>query len=127
MLVQATVTNVFTNGYVEVAPWENGAPGERREVAETAYKKPRRNDVVEMVPAKPQNTPVARIAYIAPVFFFAFGVYITGSYDLFQRLLTGAIMFGMTFVMAWLMNRSARLRRRLSWSVSRVIRRAESF
>jgi hypothetical protein len=118
MSVRGTVTNVFTSGYVEVAPWENGQPSARREVAEIDYKKPRRSDVVELVPAEPRDDKIARIAYIGPVLFFILGYLITGRYDLPQRLLTGGILFAMTFVMAWLMNRPARLRRRLSWRVS---------
>ena len=127
MSVRATVTDVFTSGYVEVAPWENGQPGSRREVAEVDYKKPRRNDLVELNSAQPRNDRIARIAYIGPFLFFVFGMLITKNYDLTQRLLTGAILFVMTFVMAWLMNRPARLRRRLSWRVSRLIQRAEKF
>ena len=125
MSVQATVTNVFTSGYVEVAPWENGQPGPRREVAEVKYKKPRRDDVVELVPAQPRNDRIARIVYIGPVLFFGLGMLMTKNYDLAQQLLTGAILFAMTFVMAWLMNRPARLRRRLAWRVSRVISKAK--
>jgi positive regulator of sigma E activity len=125
MSERGTVTNVFTSGYVEVAVWEDGQPGARREVAEVDYKRPRRDDVVELVPAQPRNDRIARIVYIGPVIFFIFGALITKNYDMTQRLLTGGILAAMTFVMAWLMNRPARLRRRLSWRVSRVIKKAD--
>ena len=47
------------------------------------------------------------------------------NYDTGEQFLLAGILFAMTFVMAWLMNRPARLRRRLSWRVTHLVKRAQ--
>ena len=126
MNVQATVTDVLTEGYIEVAVWEDGAPTKRREIAELPKKKKaRRGDIVELAPHQPRDDKIARIVYIGPVIFFLFGVLFTKNFSWPDRLLTGAILALLTFVIAWLMNRRARLRRRMAWRVTSVDKEAD--
>lgn len=123
MTVTATVTDILTEGYIEVAPWVDGKPGPDRCIAETFEKKQRRGDVVELKPAKPWDEPIARIAYlIAPVLFVLGCAVNRGSVP--DKVLSGLILGGLGFVLAWLMNRRARLRRRLEYRVTRTLQRS---
>lgn len=119
-VVNGTVTEIFTEGYIEVAIWENDKPGQRRCVAETDEKKQRRGDIVELRPAKPTDEPIARLAYLMAPALFALGLLLNRG-ALLDKVLSGAILGFLGFVMAWLMNRRARLRRRLEYRVSRTI------
>lgn len=124
MTVTATVTDILTEGYIEVAPWEDGKPGARRCIAETFEEKQRRGDVVELKSAKPWDEPIARIAYLIVPVLFVFG-YAVNSGSVPDKLLSGLILGGLGFVLAWLMNRRARLRRRLEYRVTRTVQRAK--
>jgi len=125
MHIKATVTDIFTDGFIEVAPWENDeAPGKRRCVASDSTNA-KRGDIVELEPAEPWNDPIAKAAYIAPVVFFLLGLLLFRDRAWPDRLAIGAILALLTFVMAWLMNRRARLRRRLEYHVVRILRRKE--
>ena len=125
MAQNATVTDVLTQGYVEIALWEDGQPGKTREIAETGDRKVKRGDVVEVRPIQPKNEPVARIAYAATVVFFLFGLLLSKNFSWPERLLNGAILAFLTFILAWLMNRRARLRRRMAWKVVKLLREKE--
>ena len=102
---QAQVTHIYCENYIEVAILENGEPGPRRCVAED-FENSKRGDLVEVKPAKPWNEPIAKYAYAIPVALFLLGL--------------------LGFCVAWLMNRRARLRRRLEYQVVRVTKRADS-
>lgn len=119
MAVIATVTDVLAQGYVEVALWENGRPGKTREIAESGEKKVKRGDVVELKSANPRDERIARLAYIAPVIFFVLGMLLVRTDAWIERILTGAILGFLTWILAWLMNRRARLRRRMKWRVTK--------
>lgn len=89
-----------------------GIVGESMSVADTCY--------------NPMNIilfTVLAVCFILLVFFIV-GLMMGKQYDWGERLLLAAILFVITFVMAWLMNRPARLRRRLSWHSVRVIKKA---
>lgn len=122
--VTATVTDILTEGYIEVAPWEDGKPGPDRCIAETFEKKQRRGDVVELKSAKPWDEPIARVAYLIVPVLFVFG-YTVNSGSVWEKALSGLILGGLGFVLAWLMNRRARLRRRLEYRVVRTLQHAK--
>ena len=124
MSVTATVTDVLTEGYVEVAPLEDGQPGARRCIAETSEKKQRRGDVVELKPAKPYNEPIARVAYFLVLVLFLFG-YLVYKGAVRDKVLSGMILGGLGFVLAWLMNRRTRLSRRLEYRVTRTLQNSK--
>ena len=127
MAQKATVTDVLTQGYVEVTLWgDDDQPGKTREIAETDEKKKvKRGDIVELRPIQPRNEPIARIAYIAPVIFFLFGMLLSKNFSWPERILNSAILGFLTFILAWLMNRRARLRRRMTWRVVKTLQKAE--
>jgi positive regulator of sigma E activity len=120
MSMIATVTREFTKGYAEVALWENGSPGKTRCVAEN-FEKAKRKDVVELEPAQPWEDRFARLAYLIVPVVFALGMWASRGQSLQNMLLSGGIMAVMAFVVAWLMNRPARLRNRLEYRVVRVL------
>ena len=122
--VTATVTDILTEGYIEVAPWEDGKPGPNRCIAETFEKKQRRGDVVELKPAKPWDEPIARIAYLIVPILFVFG-YVVNRSSVPEKVLSGLILGVLGFVLAWLMNRRARLRRRLEYRVTRTVQKSK--
>lgn len=124
MTVTATVTDILTEGYIEVAPWEDGKPGPNRCIAETFEKKQRRGDVVELKPAKPWDEPIARIAYLIVPILFVFG-YVVNRSSVPEKVLSGLILGVLGFVLAWLMNRRARLRRRLEYRVTRTVQKSK--
>lgn len=122
---QAQVTHIYCENYIEVAILENGEPGPRRCVAED-FENSKRGDLVEVKPAKPWNEPIAKYAYVIPVALFLLGLVIGGRLALPERLLASALLGLLGFCVAWLMNRRARLRRRLEYRVVRVTKRADS-
>lgn len=124
MTITATVTDILTEGYIEVAPWVDGRPGPDRCIAETFEKKQRRGDVVELKPAKPWDEPIARIAYIIVPILLVFG-YGVNNGSVLDKVLSGLILGGLGFVLAWLMNRRARLRRRLEYRVTRILQQSK--
>jgi hypothetical protein len=120
MTILATVTREFTKGFAEVALWEDGAPSKTLCVAEN-FEKAKRKDVVELEPAQPWTDPIAKTSYLMVPALFLLGVWVSGSQSLPERLLSGGILAVMGFVVSWLMNRRARLRRRLEYRVIRVV------
>lgn len=122
---QAQVTHIFCENYIEVAPLENGVPGPRRCVAED-FEKAKRGDLVELKPAKPWNEPIAKLAYLIAPALFLLGLVVGGRLALPERLLACALLALLGLCIGWLMNRRARLRRRLEYRVVRVTRRADS-
>lgn len=124
MTVTATVTDILTEGYIEVAPWVDGKPGPDRCIAETFEKKQRRGDVVELKPAKPWDEPIARIAYLIVPVLFLFGDGVNSG-SVTDKVLSGLILGILGFVLAWLMNRRARLRRRLEYRVTRTLQQSK--
>lgn len=123
-VTQAQVTHIYCENYIEVTLLENGVPGERRCVAED-FEKAKRGDLVEIKPAKPWDEPIAKTAYAIPVILFLLGLVIGGRLALPERLLASVLLALLGFCVAWLMNRRARLRRRLEYRVVRVTRRAD--
>lgn len=122
---QAQVTHIFCENYIEIALLENGAPGSRRCVAED-FEKAKRGDLVEVKPATPWDEPIARIAYLAAPALFLLGMIVGGRLALPDRLLASALLALLGLCVGWLMNRRARLRRRLEYRVVRVTQRADS-
>ena len=120
---QAQVTHIYCDNYIEVTLLEDGVPGKRRGVAED-FEKAKRGDLVEIKPAKPWNEPIAKIAYGIPVILFLVGLVVGGRLALPERLLASALLALLGLFMAWLMNRRARMRRRLEYRVIRVTKRA---
>lgn len=122
---QAQVTHIFCENYIEVAPLENSVPGPRRCVAED-FEKAKRGDLVELKPATPWNEPIAKLAYLIAPALFLLGLVVGGRLALPERLLASALLALLGLCIGWLMNRRARLRRRLEYRVVRVTRRADS-
>lgn len=122
---QAQVTHIFCENYIEVAPLENGVPGPRRCVAED-FEKAKRGDLVELKPATPWNEPIAKLAYLIAPALFLLGLVVGGRLALPERLLACALLALLGLCIGWMMNRRARLRRRLEYRVVRVTKRADS-
>lgn len=123
MAIFATVTDILTEGFAEVAVWEDGAPGKHRAIAEFDKKlKARRGDEVELKNAGPRDMREARLAYVLPLLLAVFGLLLSGG-AWTEKLLNAAILGFLGFIVAWLMNRRARLLRRREYTVSRVTKR----
>ena len=123
MAITATVTDILTEGFAEVAVWENGEPGKARSIAEFEKKlKAKRGDIVELKTAAPQDMKVARTAYLLVLVLAAFGMLLSkGAWN--ERLLNAAILGFLGFIVAWLMNRRARLLRRREYRISRIVQK----
>lgn len=121
MAVTGTITDILTEGYAEVMLLEDPA-GRQRYVAENP-EGAKRGDTVALESAKPWNDPLARIAYLLPVVFLVLGVLAPRNAALSDRLIIGGVLGILSFVVAWLMNRRARLRRRLAWRVTEILHR----
>lgn len=92
------------------------------------YEDVRRGDVVAVEPAKGYETKYARLAYLMVPLFFALGCLFGGvvmDYDLANTLVMGAIMAVLNLVLAWLMNRQARMRRVIDWRMVEMLRATE--
>lgn len=138
----ARVTTIFTKGYAEVELQDETrscdgecksckedaclvfTPDGERAVAEN-YVKAKKGDIVELAPAEPRKQGAAVLVYIVPAVMFAVGFVLSAQFSLGERLLTGAILALMAFVIAWIMNRRARMRKVMRWEVVRVCREAE--
>ncbi len=120
-VIRGTVTDILTEGFAEVSiPAEGGKV--RRCVAANDLAA-RRGDEVELEPAKPWSDPVARWAYLQVPVLFLLGLFLYHGGTL-ERILTGLILAALGFVLSWLMNRRARLRRRLEHRIARVVKKA---
>ena len=122
---QAQVTHIFCENYIEVALLENGVPGPRRCVAED-YENAKRGDLVELKPATPWNEPIAKLAYLVAPVLFLLGLIVGGRLALPERLLASSLLALLGLCVGWLMNRRARLRRRLEYRVVRITKRANN-
>lgn len=120
---QAVVSHIFCENYIEVTLLEDGVPGQRRCVAED-FEKAKRGDTVELKPATPWNEPIAKLAYLIVPALFVLGLVVGGGLDLPERLLASGLLALLGLCVGWLMNRRARLRRRLEYRVIRVTKRA---
>lgn len=69
--------------------------------------------------------PRAKLIYIVPVVILVLAVVLGKNYDWPQRLLPAAILFVMSFVLVWLLDRPARMRLRMSWRVTKRIKKAQ--
>ena len=121
----ATVTDVLTTGFAEVAiDGEDESSGEKvRHIAIfNKEQKIHRGDVVELMPFDPREVKEARIAYILPLIVFIFGFLVTNKLQMGERILSGLILAFMTFVVSWLMNRRARLLKRQEYKITRIIK-----
>lgn len=120
--VIGTVTDIFTEGFAEVTLPAKEGEKPRRCVAQNDPNA-KRGDKVELKPAKPWNDPFARSAYLMAPVLFLLGLFLSHGGTL-DRILSGLILGALGFVLGWLMNRRARLRRRLEYRVVRVVEKA---
>ena len=142
--IPARVMRVMTSGYAEVQlPLEDTActmrchqcshddcprfsSASQRAIAQ-CQGDVRRGDIIELEPAKLYETRGARLAYaVVPVMFLlgcGFGRMM--EYDLANTLVMGGIMALLNFVLAWIMNRRARMRRIMAWSMTEMLRQTE--
>lgn len=119
---RGTVTDILTEGFAEVTlPAEKGEKPRRCVAANDV--KAKRGDEVELKPAKPWDDKFARWAYLQVPALFLLGLFLSHGGTL-DRILSGLILGAMGFVLAWLMNRRARLRRRLEYRVVHVLRKS---
>lgn len=128
--MQAKVTDELSKGFVEVAPLDGaGNPGRERFVAEDPGRKKaraRRGDIVEVSPIESSTSRTKRVYfYIIPVILFVLGIAMTGSDALQERILSGVILGFMGFVVAWILNRRARLAQRQVYHVLRIVQKAK--
>ena len=121
--ITGTVTDILTEGFAEVTLPGQAGEGPRRCVAANDLGA-KRGDEVELRPAKPWNDPFARWAYLQVPALFLLGLLLSRS-GVWERILSGLILAALGFVMAWLMNRRARLRRRLEYRVIKIVQRAQ--
>ena len=82
----------------------------------------RRGDIVEIIPIEARIMNEAKIAYIGPVILFVIGFLISNKLAMGERILSGAILAVMGFVISWLMNRRSRMLRRQEYKVVRIIK-----
>ena len=122
--VTATITKVITKGYAEAVLWENGAPGEERCITEN-FELAKRGDVVELKPAPHESGSLRdRLPYLVVPLFFVIGILLERGGTLGQRLLTGAILALLGFVMIWLTTRRTRMRQVMQYEVVRILEKA---
>ena len=86
----------------------------------------RRDDIILVKPATAYNTPGARLAYFIIPVMFVVGCLLgkVRGFDLLNTLMAGAILAFLNVVLAWMMNRQARLRRRLEYRVDALLRKS---
>lgn len=128
--MQAKVTDELSKGFVEVAPLDAaGNPGRERFIAEDPGRKKaraRRGDIVEISQIESSTEKTKRVYfYIIPIVLFVLGILMTGSNALPERILSGVILGFMGFVVAWILNRRARLAHRQVYHVLRIVQKAK--
>ena len=87
----------------------------------------RRGDLIMVEPAKGYNTKYARTAYIMVPVAFVLGCAFGRSmgYDMANTLVMGGLMTVLSFLLAWLMNKQARMRRVIEWRMVDVLRETD--
>ncbi len=129
--MQGKVTDVLSTGYLEVAPLNAaGEPGRTRVIAQESKRKrkerAKRGDIVELQEIVAEEGRSNRVFfYIIPIALLVLGILITGSRSWPERILTGVILGIMGFVVAWILNRKARLSRRQEFEIIRVVQKAK--
>ena len=140
----AKIHKVMTKGYAEILlaaeSWqcdlnckscpENPCPHINkkceRAMAE-CYDDARYGDLILVEPAKGYETKYARSAYIMVPIAFVLGCAFGRSmdYDLANTLVMGGLMTVLSFLLAWLMNKQARMRRVIEWRMVDVLRETD--
>ena len=84
-------------------------------------------DLILVEPAKGYNTKYARSAYIMVPIAFVLGIAFGRSmdYDLANTLVMGGLMTVLSFLLAWLMNKQARMRRVINWRMVEMLRETD--
>jgi len=111
-------------GDCEQAPCPFFGRGSRHAVADNALDA-NWDDMVEITPASPGAADKLYLAaYSLPVGAFALGCIIgrANGQSLGEILLTGLLLGLMTFVLAWMLSRKFRLRRRVEYRIRRIIK-----
>ena len=131
--IVAKVTDVMTTDFAEVRVIDDTEQNAGFDVAENKKgeryiaqfdKKKlnvRRGDIVEIVPLASRTMTEARIAYIGPLLCFIVGFLVSKNLEIGERILSGAILAVMAFVISWLMNRRARMLKRQEYKVVSII------
>lgn len=127
--MQAKVTDELSKGFIEVAPLDSaGNPGKQRFIAEDPGRKKaraRRGDIVEISPIESSDGGSKRVYfYIIPVVLFVVGFVMTST-GMQERILSGVLLGFMGFVVAWILNRRARLAQRQVYHVLRIVQKAK--
>ena len=140
----AKINKVMTKGYAEIlvadADWQcdldcNVCPNNpcphihkscERGMAE-CFDSARRGDLILVEPAKGYDTKYARSAYLMVPVAFVLGCVFGKSmhYDLANTLVMGGLMTVLSFALAWLMNKQARMRRVIDWRMVDVLRETD--
>ena len=140
----AKIYKVMTRGYAEILLAEDGwqcdmdcqvCPNNpcphihnkcEHAMAE-CYDAARRGDLIMVEPAKGYNTKYARSAYIMVPLAFVLGCVFGRSmnYDLANTLVMGGLMTVLSFLLAWLMNKQARMRRIIEWRMVEMLRETD--
>ena len=127
--MQAKVTDELSKGFIEVAPLDSaGNPGKQRFIAEDPGRKKaraRRGDIVEISPIESSDGGSKRVYfYIIPIVLFVLGFVMTST-GMQERILSGVLLGFMGFVVAWILNRRARLAQRQGYHVLRIVQKAK--
>ncbi len=127
----AKVMDDISKGYAEVAPVDaRGNVGSERYIAvdpETKRKKrAKRGDIVELKEIKNGDGVSKRIYfYFIPVIMTLIGILVTGHLSIPERILSVAILGIMGLVVAWILNRKARLNKRQEYRIVRIVQRSK--
>ena len=129
--MRAKVMDDISKGYAEVAPIDaHGNIGSARYIAvdpETKRKKrAKRGDIVELKEIKSGEGTSKRIYfYFIPVLMTLIGILVTGHLSIPERILSVVILGFMGFVVAWILNRKARLNKRQEYRIVRIVERSK--
>ena len=128
MALTGKVTDVLTDGYVEIMLSDDEKAFDDRHIAENPKSvKAKRGDIVVLEEAQPYSLKIARIAYAFPVAAFILGIIIPEGLGMAERIMAGLLLAVMCLVIAWLMNRKARLVSRLEYTIVRIQHRKNDF
>lgn len=86
----------------------------------------RRDDIVLVEKAAGQNIKAANIVYIMVPLMFLLGYFLGKALGQSQTdmLVTGGIFALLNFILAWLMNRKVRMRRRMEYRITKLVYKA---
>lgn len=117
----AKITDLMTRGYVEVRLIENRRLGRERMIAQIPVSmRGEQGDIVTIEPLESRNVHSSWIRYLAVPAFFLLAFFAGSSLDLANRMVSGAIVGLMAFLICWIMDRRSRMMRRQQYKVTEI-------